>query len=113
MSALPITTKITTLSQEGLRRMRNTSRSQGTQVIIEILNLFMIKMLNSGYPEDIRYEVLKSCVKGYYRMVLSEVCGTRRVNESSKVGKESRDIKNTVGNRNWYKPKYIETNEVM
>ena len=51
-AALPIKNKISTLSQEVVRRMVNTGRDIDTKIRIDILNKFMIKLRNSGYKEN-------------------------------------------------------------
>ena len=103
-SALPIKTKIITLTQEVLRRMRNTARREPIATRVEILNYFMVKLKNSEYPLEIRKEVLVSGLKGYYRMVLGEVEGVRRVNMAAKEGLRLREAKKLTAAANWYKP---------
>ena len=85
-SALPIKTKIITLTQEILRRMRNISRREPVETRIEIIDKFMVKLVNSGYPLEIRIDVLESGLKGYYRMVLGETEGIGRVNMAASEG---------------------------
>ena len=79
-SALPLKTKIITLTQEILRRMRNTARREPVTSRVDILNTFFMKMTKSGYPIEVKKTVLESGLRGYYRMVLGEVEGIRRVN---------------------------------
>ena len=70
-----------------------------------------VKMMNSEYPEDTRLNVLESCTTGYYRMVMDEVKGVKRVNQSAEVGREARNMNKITGNANWFKPKYTICND--
>ena len=50
-SALSWSKKRTILTQEGLRRLRNTKRELGSEVQNGYLNLFMLKLKRSGYSQ--------------------------------------------------------------
>ena len=110
-SALPMSTKITTLTQEILRINRNTSRREGAQVRIAMINKFMNKMSISGYPESVRLNVLESGTKGYYNMVMKEVNGEGRVNRAASEGHRLRIINKLTGKCIWFKPKYTIQND--
>ena len=51
-AALPSKQKRTILTQECLRRLRNTKIELGEAIEIKHLNNFMLKMKNSGYPKS-------------------------------------------------------------
>lgn len=53
-SALPNRMKITTLSQEVIRRMRNTCRDIPDKRRCDILSIYMRKLERSGYSESVR-----------------------------------------------------------
>ena len=59
-SAINSSTKRTILTQECLRRIRNTKIEIGEGVRNEHLNRFMIKMKNSGYSQNYRIQILNS-----------------------------------------------------
>ena len=59
-SALSFRQKRTILTQEGLRRLRNTKIELGTEVQRSHLNKFMLKVKNSGYNAKFRSEILDS-----------------------------------------------------
>ena len=59
-SALSLSKKRTILTQEGLRRLRNTKIELGTKVQEKHLNKFMLKLKNSGYRKKFRKELLDS-----------------------------------------------------
>ena len=52
-SAMAIRVKITTLSQEIIRSLKNTSRSATAEERANIITTFMMKMMLSGYPESL------------------------------------------------------------
>merc|ERR1712237_244060 len=95
-TAHPQKQKMTTLSQEVVRRMRNTSRKVVTSERIEKLQKYHKKMKDSGYNEEMRKEVVKAGITGYYNMVEKEITGVRRVNRTVTEGKRDRDIRKGV-----------------
>ena len=68
-SALSFKKKRTILTQEGLRRLRNTKRELGPQIQTKYLNLFMLSLMKSGYSQKFRQEILDSVLKAYQKMV--------------------------------------------
>ena len=71
-SALPQRMKITTLTQEIIRRQKNTARNVGKKRRSEILTRLMVKMKRSGYDQRMRNKILLAGMKGYERMVKAE-----------------------------------------
>ena len=65
--------KITTLTQEIVRRMRNTCRAVSSKRRGEILSMYMRKLERSGYSLATREMVATAGVKGYLRMVRSRL----------------------------------------
>ena len=110
-STIPIKTKISTLSQEVLRRMRNTSRNVKKERREEILTEFMKKLKRSGYNAKTRREILIAGMKGYMRLVKEEEEGRRRVNRPRWEGATSRRYKKLGGKGNWYKHKKSKSME--
>ena len=104
-SALPHRIKIQTLSQEIIRRMRNTSGKISKARRAEILTKFMMKMKRSGYSAKVRRNVALAGLKGYWTMVRTEEQGGRRVNRPKWEGASSRRFKKLAGKRNWFRKK--------
>ena len=71
-SALPHRVKIQTLSQEVIRRMKNTAGKITKNRRAEILTTFMMKMKRSGYSVKVRRNVVLAGLKGYWAMVMTE-----------------------------------------
>ena len=67
-AALPERTKRAILTQEGIRRLINTSEVYPKDVTDEILSDFMQKLLNSGYDQNFRGEILASIRAGYQKI---------------------------------------------
>ena len=76
-SALSMSKKRTILTQEGLRRLRNTKMELGKEVQNKYLNLFMLKLRRSGYSHKFRKEVLDSILKAYKKMVEDDKTGVK------------------------------------
>ena len=68
-SAINSSSKRTILTQECLRRMRNTKLELGEKIRNKHLNDFMVKMKNSGYNEKYRMEILDSATKALDKML--------------------------------------------
>ena len=62
-SALSFHKKITILTQECLRRLRNTKIELGPEIQRKHLNRFMLKLKTSGYNQKFRMEILDSAMK--------------------------------------------------
>ena len=76
-SALSYSKKRTILTQECLRRLRNTKVELGPEVQNKYLNLFMLKVKNSGYTEKFRTEVLDSGMKAFKTMLEDDKNGVK------------------------------------
>ena len=102
-SAHPIKQKLTTLGQEVVRRMRNTSTKVKTSERVKILQRFIQKLKLSRYPEAMRKDIVKSGLRGYYRLLELEIAGKRKVNRSAEVDREKRDARKVLGPSNWFR----------
>ena len=102
-NALPHRMKITTLTQEIIRRMKNTSRTIGKKRRAVILTNFMKKIMKYGYGAKTRRNVAIAGLKGYYRMVKTEEEGGRRVNRPRWERTRERRFKKLGGKANWFK----------
>ena len=102
-SALPQRMKITTLSQEIIRRMRNTCRNISSKRRGEILSVYMRKLQRSGYSVAMREKVAIAGLRGYLRMVKVEEEGGRKVNRPRQDGEEERRYKRLAGKSSWFR----------
>ena len=76
-SAIPSKQKRTILTQECLRRLRNTQVELGKDVQIKHLNNFMVKMRNSGYSALYRKQILSSAINAFEKMVKDDQAGVK------------------------------------
>ena len=91
-SALSFAKKRTILTQECLRRLRNTKRELGPEVQRKYLNLFMLQLKNSGYNAKFRKEVLDSSLKAFQKMVKDDQDGIKPLYRSREWNSEARQI---------------------
>ena len=89
-SAIPSKQKRTILTQECLRRLRNTQIDLGEQVQTKHLNNFMIKLKNSGYTAEYRKQILDSACKAFDEMVKADQSGEKPLYRDKNWQKEKR-----------------------
>ena len=77
-SAINAASKRTILTQECLRRIRNTKIELGDEVRNIHLNRFMLKMKNSGYNENYRVQILNSSLNKFKLMVKEDKNGKKK-----------------------------------
>ena len=102
-SAINSNSKRTILTQECLRRMRNTKVELGESVRNKHLNDFMLKMKNSGYTQNYRIQILKSALKAFQKMVEEDTNGTKPLFRSKQWNIEHRTESKKNKLKNWYK----------
>ena len=101
-SALSFSKKRTILTQECLRRMRNTKLDLGSEVQISHLNKLMLKLKNSGYNQKFRTEVLDSSIKAFQRMVEEDKSGIKPLFRPREWNFEERQKSKNEKKRNWW-----------
>ena len=79
-TAIPIKSKITILSQEVFRRLRNTGRNVENDERVRILDKFTEKLRRSGYRERERGEIIRAGIRCYYKRLRIEKEGGKKVN---------------------------------
>ena len=67
-SAMATSIKRTSLSQYGLRILRNTSLELSWDLKAEMLSEFSERMRDSGYGEKFRYQIIQSILTGWDKM---------------------------------------------
>ena len=102
-SAINSNSKRTILTQECLRRMRNTKLELGVGVRNQHLNKFMIKMKNSGYSTDYRAQILKSAMNAFDKMLEEDRNGTKPLYRNREWNRENRINDKENKRINWYK----------
>ena len=102
-SAIPSQQKRTILTQECLRRLRNTQVGLDKQVQEKHLNEFMINMKNSGFNAKYRKEIVDSAFKAFDEMVKADEAGTKPLYRDKMWNKDKRKQEKQDKKLNWYK----------
>ena len=101
-SAIPDSTKRTTLFQEAIRRLSNTSPNLQPGVRNEILSEFMNMLRVSGYSERFRSDLLNGVLKRW-EQVMSEVKnGTRMLHRSQELIRSKKLLKSGRTASTWF-----------
>ena len=101
-SALSFSKKRTILTQEGLRRLRNTKIELGVEVQRAHLNKFMLKLKNSGYNYKFRTEISDSILKAHQKIVEDDLKGIKPMYRSADWNKEARQMAKSKKKFNWW-----------
>ena len=102
MSAMPAKMKRTVLTQEVVRIRRNISLELPWDTTVKHLNDFSNRMRASGYDEKYRFEIIKSGVEGFDKMVEEENNGGRPINQRRTWNKDQRQKKKELQKKNWF-----------
>ena len=108
-AALPSNQKRTILTQECLRRLRNTKIELGEETKVRHLNNFMLKLKKSGYSTKYRTEILDSALSAFEKMLKDDKDGTKPLFRDRNWNREEINKKKSNRNLNWYKS---EKNEI-
>ena len=104
-SAMPARTKMSTLTQEVIRRLRNTrSTLPWDDYHAPILTELCRKMQRSGYSQEYRGEVVRAGVAGYERQVEASRRGTKPLYRPREWKKEERRKAKMLKKVAWYRP---------
>jgi hypothetical protein len=99
-SALSMAKKRTILTQECLRRLRNTKIELGPEIQRKHLNQFMLKLKNSGYHAKFRMQILDSGMKAYQKM--DDKNGVKPMYRSRDWNVEERQRKKLDNKLSWW-----------
>ena len=102
MSAMPGNMKRTVLTQEVVRIRRNMSKRLPWEETVKHLDDFSERLKLSGYNEDYRFQVIKSGVEGFDKMVEEEQNGGQPINRPRSWEEDRRQKKKELQKRNWY-----------
>ena len=103
-SAMPEKVKRATLTEEGIRRLRNTKRELPWEEKAEILSEFSHKLMLSGYSQKFRSETIKSAVAGYNKQLARADAGIRPLHRPRDWNADERRKKKLLSRTSWYRP---------
>ena len=95
--------KRTSLTQYGLRILRNTSLELSWDLKAEMLSEFSERMRDSGYSEKFRYETIQSILTGWDKMVEEQKRGGRPINRPRNYEEKKRREEKWRKKANWFK----------
>ena len=101
-SALSFSKKRTILTQECLRRLRNTKIELGPEVQRKHLNKFMIQLKNSGYSQKFREEIIDSSMKAFQCMIEDDTNGIKPLYRSREWQQKERQQLKLSKKYNWW-----------
>ena len=102
-SAMSNSVKRTSITQYGLRILRNTKLELEWEVVAEMLSEFCERLRDSGYSERFRVEVMKSILEGWRKMIEEEKKGGRPINRPRKWNKGQREELKRKKKTSWYR----------
>ena len=100
---MAMSVKRTTLTQYGLRILRNTSLEISWDIKADMLSEFCERMRDSGYNEVFRSQIIESILKGWDRMVAEQNKGARPINRPRSYEESERRQQKARKKTNWFK----------
>ena len=104
-SALSHAQKRTILTQECLRRLRNTKVEMGPEVQKKHLDKFMMKLKNSGYDQKFRTEILDSALKAFEKIKEEDKNQIKPMYRDRTWHSEERKVNKEERKHNWWNSK--------
>ena len=102
-SALPDRVKVSTVSQETIRRLKNTSRELEVVHMNNIIEQYICDLKRGGFSQEWILNAVGSGVTGYIRMVQNEISGLSPLNRPEKFTKTNRRYKSLCLKSDWFK----------
>ena len=103
MSAMPGSIKRTALTQAVIRIRRNTRPELPWSVTEQLLSKFSARMKMSGYDKNYRYQVIKSGVEGFDKMLEEERRGGRPINAPRSWEEDRRQRSKEMQPKTWFR----------
>ena len=103
-SAMPFKMRRVSLAQEVVRILRNTSRRLDTKEKLYFLSEFSLRLKVSGYPAQVRLNIIKSGMRAYEKQIERDEEGIRPLYRPKGYEEEERQKKKARTKMTWYKP---------
>ena len=101
---MPLSIKRASLIQEGVRILRNTSRSAPWSNKAKFLSEFSNRMKLSGYHDTYRLYIIKAAVEIYETQLAEDEAGRTPLYRDKSWNKEERRNKRLITRTSWYRP---------
>ena len=102
MSAMPAGMKRTVLTQEVVRVRKNTRVGLPWETTVKHLNDLSMRLKMSGYDEAYRYQVIKSGVEGFDKMLQEEEKGGRPIHRPRTWDEDLRQKNKYFQKKHWF-----------
>ena len=102
-SALGENVKIASLTQNLIRRMKNTSELLPDGERILIVERYVSQLKLSGYSEMQTKRIIEAGLKGYEALLSKCLKGIAKMHRSAEEGANSRKVKKLLGKSTWFK----------
>ena len=110
-SAVPESTKVSTMSSEILRRWKCTSEGVGAPDFRRITVEYIDSLTAMGYSLEWRKKVVSSTLKGYMRILAFAKQGHSDRNRFGASTFKKRRFNRTIGKQEWFRP-HLEDEEI-
>ena len=104
-TAMGENSKIASLTQEVIRRCRNTCHLLPQNIKNEILDQFAIKLVSSGHSREQARRILISGLRGYERQLKRHLSGEKQLHRPHKEGLKERSKRKLLSKSSWFRPK--------
>ena len=94
--------KMAVLVEEGLRRLRNTSRGLEWERSRVVMEKWSQKLRRSGYPATIRHQVIKTALEKWDKMCEEEDAGVRPVHRPREWKEKERRLAKEQKRNTWH-----------
>ena len=104
-SAIGENTKISSLSNDLVRRLKNCSEMLDNSHRVEIVDMYAQKLINSGYSWEQTVRIVTAGIKGYERKRSRCVSKGEQLHKSAATGAAARNKKKLTQKSAWFKDK--------
>ena len=102
-SAMGENSKIASLGQELIRRLKNTNLELKQGKIDEIVDNFAVKLVSSGYSTKQAHGIVTSGLKGFEKILKKQIDGVANIHRPAASGISTRNRKKLTGKTSWFK----------
>ena len=104
-SAMGQNGKMASLSQELIRRMKNTNLDLDQSQCDKVIDDYSVKLVSSGYERQQVHRVITSGLRGFEKMVRKQKDGQGDIHKPASSTKTTRNRKKLLGRCSWFKDK--------
>ena len=104
-SAMSENGKVASLSQDLVRRLKNTNLELPQEEKNEIVNQYSRKLTTSGYSRDQVHRVVTAGLRGFEKMAKRQQEGLGNIHRPAAEGAAARNRAKLLGKTNWFKPR--------